>query len=141
MPIIGALLAFIGSWFVKKAASLASKVGLSVFQSGIGYLVIALQVVIGIAISALLFKLYNAVQDIMDYIFDLQSSSIPTVATSVNVLKAVGVWDGSIDALHLITPFITSILIIKFSTVAIRLLKTLSDEVNKVIKTALSYGF
>ena len=141
MPIIIAIFAAIAKWFSRMVASIVAKIGLTTFQTILGYAIIALKIVIALAIANLIFLLFNTMQDLLDFTFTLgDTSTNENVVTSIKVLKSVGVWDGMIDAITLILPFFETILVIKLSQLGIRLLETVSNEANKVIKTALSYG-
>lgn len=141
LAIIPAIGAAITAWFTRKIASVVAKVGLSTFQTGLAWAVIGLQIVIGLAIASLIALLFNSIQDLLDYVFGLSSHASPTVQTAVDVTKSIGVWDGTLDALNLVMPFFSGVLVIKLSIVGIRLLKAISTQADRIIKTALSHGF
>jgi len=139
MPIFALIGGWIATKFSRGLASIVAKIGLTTFQTILSGIVIALQILIVIAIGKIVVDLFNLMQTSLDYVFSLDSAS-STLSTAVQVSKAVGVWDGAIDSIILLMPFFSSILLIKISLISIRLLKLLSDEANKIIKTALSYG-
>lgn len=140
MPILGQIFAFIATWFSKKLASIVSKIGFTTFQTIISSAIIGLQVIITGAFVKLIFDIFTLVQDILDFLFGLQTSSSEIISTAVKVSKSIGVWDGLLDALNLVLPFLISVIVIKLSLVGIRLLKALSSQADKVIKTMLSHG-
>lgn len=131
----------ISAWFAKKSMSIASKATFITFQTALSYSIVALQICVALGILGMVVIVYNLVQDLLNSLNDLGSSASSSVALAVNVVKSVGVWDGMLDALALILPFFTALLLVKLCIVSIRLLRSLSAQMHKIAMTALSSGF
>lgn len=141
MPIIGALFAWIGKWFTKAILTIIAKVGFTTFQAFVSGAIIVLKIIIVVAIANLIVLLFTTMQTFIHFSFTLSGTSTSeSVKTAMNVLKAVGVWDGMIDSFHLVLPFFETVLSIRLSQLGIRLLNSLSNQADKIIKTAMSYG-